>query len=170
MSKILWCCLLLVVVNAQARSLILYQNEDGTTFFSDKQIDGLKKVSEKEYRSEISDWYLDCNKDRFNGAKICTLSKDKVLVMLKDGDYAVLVGKRHFPRSKSAIKIDNNATIYGSEGISQSPNKVIEQLKRGKKVFTRYQEWPYEYNRDNEIDLRGFPEKFEEMLKLYKQL
>lgn len=170
MHKIFVCCLLLVVTNIHARSLVIYEDKDGTTYFSDKQIEGLKKVSEKEYKSEISGWYQVCNKDRFNGSKICTLSKDTVLVMLKDGDYAVSVGKRHYPRSKSAIKIDNNPTIYGYEGISEFPEKVIKQLKQGKKVFTRYQEWPYEHNRDDEVDLNGFSEKFEEMLKLYKQL
>lgn len=168
-------CFLLVAANTQARKLTVYQDEDGTTIFSGSEIknerlDGLAKILEKEYSSELSDWYPVCNKDRFNGSKICTLSKDTVLVMLRDGSYAVSVGKQHFPRSKSAIKIDNNATIYGDEGISQSPNKVIEQLKKGKKVFIRYQEWPYEYNRDSEIDLAGFSEKFEEMLELYRRL
>lgn len=175
MLKVLGCCLLLVAINTQARNLFAYTDEDGATIFSgtelkNERLEGLEKILEKEYQSEISDWYPVCNKDRFNGSKSCTLSKDTVLVMLKDGTYAVPVGKRHYPRSKSAIKIDNHATIYGYEGISESPKKVIEQLKQGKKVFTRYQEWPYQHNRDSEIDLTSFPEKFEEMLELYRRL
>lgn len=137
---------------------------------SNQRLEKLQKLLEESSESELNDWYPVCNKDRFNGSKICTLSKDPLLVMLKDGTYAVSVGKHHYPKSKSAIKIDNNATIYGYEGISESPKKVIEQLKKGKKVFTRYQEWPYRQNLDREIDLTGFPGKFEEMLELYRQL
>ena len=46
----------------------------------------------------------------------------------------------------------------------------VALVKQGKKVFTRYQEWPYQHNRDSEIDLTSFPEKFEEMLELYRRL
>lgn len=159
MNKFLMAHLMLISIN-------LYASDEPRN----ERLEGLQKILEEGSDSELSDWYPVCNKDRFNGSKICTISKDTVLVTLKDGSYAVSVGKLHFPRSKSAIKIDNNATIYGYEGISQSPNKVIEQLKKGKKVFIRYQEWPYEHNRDSEIDLTGFPEKFEEMLELYRRL
>ncbi|MCU4378846.1 hypothetical protein [Acinetobacter haemolyticus] len=170
MNKILWFCLLLAAINTNARTLTQYQDDDGSMIFSGKKIEGLEKVSEKKYDTKLKDWNLVCDKDRFNGSKSCMLSKDTVLIMLRDGKYAVSVGKRHVPRSQSAIKIDNNATIYGKEGISESPEKVIKQLNHGSKVFTRYQEWPYKHNRDDEVDLTGFPEKFEEMLELYKQL
>lgn len=159
MNKFLIASLMLISINLHASDEP--RNE---------RLEGLKKLLEEGSVSEFNDWYPVCNKDRFNGSKSCTLSKDTVLIMLKDGTYAVSVGKRHYPRSKSAIKIDNNATIYGYEGILESPKKVIEQLKQGKKVFTRYQEWPYQHNRDSEINLTGFPEKFEEMLELYRRL
>lgn len=159
MNKFLMASLMLISFN-------LYASDESRN----ERLEGLQKLLEEGSESEFMDWYPVCNKDRFNGSKTCTLSKDTVLVMLKDGTYAVSVGKRHYPRSKSAIKIDNHATIYGYEGILESPKKVIEQLKQGKKVFTRYQEWPYQHNRDSEIDLTGFPEKFEEMLELYRRL
>lgn len=137
---------------------------------STERIEELTKIFEGSPYSDLKDWYFVCERDKFNNSRICTLSKDDVMVMVRDGKYSVLVGGNHFPRSKSAIKIDNNATIYGDEGISQTPKKVIEQLKQGKKVFTRYQEWPYQFNRDGETDLTGFSEEFEKMLEQYNQL
>jgi hypothetical protein len=48
------------------------------------------------------------------------------------------VGRDHYPRSQSAIKIDSNTPIYGYEGSSSTPQKAIEQMKRGKVAYTRY--------------------------------
>ncbi len=92
------------------------------------------------------------------------------MVTIINGRYGVYVGRKHFPRTQSAIKIDENAPIYGYEGISNTPQKAIEQMKNGKVAYTRYKEWPYEYNRDGEVDLVGFKEAFNQMLEEYKKL
>lgn len=84
--------------------------------------------------------------------------------------HSVYVGRDHYPRSQSAIKVDSNAPIYGYEGSSDTPKKVIEQMKKGKGAYTRYREWPYDYNQDGEVDLTGFAEKYNEMLEKYREL
>lgn len=117
-------------------------------------------------------WRYSCDKDRFNGVKSCYLTKmnSDVMVGIYNGQSTVYVGQDHYPGKKSAIKIDNNETIYGFEGTSQNPKKVIEQMKNGKVAYTRYVEWPYEYNHDYHVDLTGFAEKYDEMLEAYKKL
>lgn len=131
-------------------------------------------LNKKTYVPEWSplDWNANCSKDKFSGKKACSLSKahSNVMVSIIDGAYSVYIGRDHFPRSQSAIKIDENKPVYGYEGTSQTPQKVIEQMKNGKVAYTRYKEWPYEYNRDGETDLTGFTEKFNEMLEEYKKL
>ncbi|MEN3980624.1 hypothetical protein [Acinetobacter sp. CWB-B33] len=119
-----------------------------------------------------SDWDYNCSKDKFNGQKSCSLNKSnsKIMVSIFDGRYSVYIGRNHFPHTQSAIKIDNNTPIYGYEGSSNTPQKVIEQMKKGKVAYTRYKEWPYEYNQDGETDLTGFSEKYNEMLEGYKKL
>lgn len=118
------------------------------------------------------EWNYICSKDKFNGKKSCSLNKaySNVMVSIFDDRYSVYVGRNHFPRSQSAIKIDDNTPTYGHEGLSNTPKNVIEQMKKGKVAYTRYKEWPYEYNQDGETDLTGFAEKYNEMLDEYKKL
>lgn len=132
----------------------------------------LKELNISLDKDFLTKWNVDCRRDRFNETKKCTLSKysGDLLIMNINGSYYIYVGSNHYPRSQSALKIDNNPTMYGYEGVIKNPIKVIEQLKSGKVAYTRYSKWPYESNLDGEVDLSGFSEKFEEMLKLYKQL
>ena len=92
------------------------------------------------------------------------------MVGIYNGQHSVYVGRDHYPRSQSVIKIDSNTPIYGYEGSSSTPQKAIEQMKRGKVAYTRYKEWPYDYNQDGEVDLTGFTEKYNEMMEEYKKL
>jgi hypothetical protein len=117
-----------------------------------------------------SQWTSTCKKDRFDGSKMCFMSSRDLMVGILNGAYTVYVGGDHYPNTSSAIKIDNNETIYGYEGHSRTPAKVIEQMKKGKVAYTRYKKWPYEYNRDSEVDLAGFTIKFNELSKRYRNL
>lgn len=117
-------------------------------------------------------WDVSCKKDAFEGKKICSVSKNGLMVLLIDGRFAVGVGRHHYPRSSSAIKIDDNVSYSGKEGIINPlySNLIIKQMKDGKRAAIRYREWPYDYNKDSEVDLTGFTKKFNEMLDWYKKL
>lgn len=133
----------------------------------------LSKTFSAEVLPEVevgSQWYSSCNKDRFDGSKVCVMSSGDVMVGIINGNYGVYVGGDHYPNTPSAIKIDNNPAIYGFEGHSRSPLVVIEQMKRGRVAYTRYKKWPYEYNKDGEVDLSGFTFKFNELIRRYKSL
>ncbi|MCL6238776.1 hypothetical protein M5F66_10620 [Acinetobacter sp. ANC 5033] len=133
------------------------------------------KVEKKTYYPEDgfeTKWNVHCSKDRFNGLKSCSISTyaSDVFVYFSKGQYSILIGRNHYPRTSSAIKIDDNAAIYGYEGISETPLKVLKQMMNGKIAYTRYKEWPYEYNKDNEVKLDGFSEAIEKMKTEYKNL
>ena len=117
-------------------------------------------------------WSYSCKKDKFNGSKSCYLHRanSDLMVGIYNGQHSVYVGRDHYPRSQSVIKIDSNTPIYGYEGSSSTPQKAIEQMKRGKIAYTRYKEWPYDYHQDGEVDLTGFTEKYNEMMEEYKKL
>lgn len=161
-----------------AREIYAIKDKDGGTILSlmEDTTSGYKHLTidkEKYMKApKPEEWSINCSRDRFNGQKICSLYRpySDLMVNIIDGYYSVYVGGSHFPRSQSAIKIDENKPVYGYEGTSQTPQKVIEQMKNGKVAYTRYKEWPYEYNRDGETDLTGFTEKFNEMLEEYKKL
>lgn len=125
---------------------------------------------------EINDilfgWDVSCKKDVFNGSKVCSVSRDGLMVLYINGVYAVSVGRNHYPGTGSAIKVDDNVHYTGKEGIINPmySNLIIKQMREGKKAVIRYREWPYDYNRDSEVDLTGFTKKLNEMLEWYKKL
>lgn len=175
MKKIILLFAYLLSFNAFAQDIYAHKAKDGSTILSIKKDESIDYVEVKKIHiddSDITGWKVNCSKDRFNGTKSCSLNKPyrDLMVTLIDGSYGVYVGGNHFPNTTSAIKVDNNPTIYGYEGVSKTPLKVIEQMKRGKVAYTRYKEWPYEYNKDGEVELDGFAKKFEEMTSQYKEL
>lgn len=128
--------------------------------------------AEKKYQQEIKEWNISCRVDRFEGTKICSMNQryGDIMVAIINGYHNVYVGRDHYPGTLSAVKIDGNKPFYGKEGMIQNPKLVIEQMKRGKVAYTRYKEWPYEYNKDNQSDLSGFTLKWVEMQNRYKKL
>lgn len=157
-----------------SKNIYVYEDKNGSTLLTAKESNNPELIKTRTIAVEnnILDWQVNCTKDRFNGVKSCSLNKPyrDVMVTLIDGRYGVYIGRGHFPRTSSAIKIDENAPISGYEGVSKTPMKVIEQMKKGKIAYTRYKEWPYEYNKDGEVELEGFAKKFEEMKLQYKSL
>lgn len=113
---------------------------------------------------------IKCQKDRFNGSKFCAMSKNSLLVSIYNGHPSILVGSEHFPRKSTAIKIDGGKTFYGSEGSFDNQRTIIDLLSKGKIVYTRYVQWPYEYNVDDEISLDGFNEAYKELKRRYSEL
>lgn len=156
------------------RAIHVYKDSDGSVLLSAREVSdsNLTHVKSTHYPLEGGAWQVSCSKDKFNGSKKCSLYKNHSNLMVNyiNGKPSVYVGRNHYPRTKSAIKIDGNQTIYGYEGLSQIPQKVVEQMKKGKIAHTRYHEWPYEYNKDGEVDLTGFTEKYDEMMKQYQAL
>jgi hypothetical protein len=122
------------------------------------------------YRWEPKTWVVNCEKKKFDHMKICDMHEGDLWVFLINGRYSVSIGSNHYPRSKGGLRIDNSSAIYGYEGDLPKPLSIIERLKKGKIAYTRYQEWPYEYNKDGEVSLKDFTKQFNEMLKQYKNL
>ena len=122
------------------------------------------------YRWEPKTWVVNCEKKKFDHMKICDMHEGDLWVFLINGRYSVSVGSDHYPGSKGGLRIDNSSAIYGYEGELPKPLSIIERLKKGKIAYTRYQEWPYEYNKDGEVSLKNFTKQFNEMLKQYKNL
>lgn len=147
-------------------------DQDSLEKISESKIVELKYTDpiELEKQTAVVKWDISCKKDRFNGVKSCFMNLNDVMVGIINGRYSVYIGSNHYPGSLSAIKVDSSETIYGYEGLINKPIVVIEQMKKGKIAYTRYKKWPYDLNRDNEVDLSGFTQQFIEMLKRYKSL
>lgn len=141
---------------------------------SDKLDEKLKQVKVISYpESELykDGWrFIKCEKDRFNGTKFCGMENKDLLVSIHNGKFGILIGSNHYPRSRSALKIDNGKTYYGYEGEFKNEAIFLNLLLNGKTAYTRYMGWPYQLNIDNEISLDGFSEAYQDLKNRYSKL
>lgn len=160
----------------EKEQIILLNAEEGLTLPRQdteyKHLKMKKKTYYPDYDELFNPWYIHCELKKFDNTKICsmTIQFDALKIYLINGKYSVTVGSNHYPRSQGGLRIDNSSAIYGYEGELPKPLSIIENLKKGKVAYTRYQEWPYQRNIDSEISLDGFTDRFNEMLKRYKEL
>lgn len=172
-----------------SKNIYVYEDTDGTLLSSkypDRTPDPVKYKRQitkdedgtfviKEKNPIVSTYYADLNKwenagckvDRFDGKKTCEVRNDRLYVVNLSGKNIVMIIGADFPNKQSAIKIDNNPTIYGTEGQFKNNQNIIKQLLKGNKVYLRYVQWPYLHNQDLEIDLFGFKQAYEEMMREY---
>lgn len=110
-----------------------------------------------------NNWRVACKKDAIDDSKYCYMSfHDLTVWKFSSGGYRVSVGGETYPGSEVAVRIDGAPAITGSKEIFGGPNadKIIEGLKAGKQVTTRYVRWPAGTNKDDTFQLVGFNEAF----------
>ncbi|MCJ7662980.1 MAG: hypothetical protein MUO24_01930 [Desulfobacterales bacterium] len=121
-----------------------------------------------------TNWSTQCKLDEMDDTHWCSLNKGDLRVGIwKDGTLFVSVGSSHYPNSKIAVRVDKNKPISASEksGFTKAQSEaIIEELMKGNSVLTRYQEWPYQSNKDKSVDLFGFPQAWEILQKIYKSV
>lgn len=113
----------------------------------------------------LTNWSTGCKVDGMEDTHWCYIrKKDFMAGVHKNGSSFIVIGRDHFPKSKVAIRIDQQTPISANseDGFTREQvNQIIEQLKTGGKALTRYQEWPYEKSKDYALDLYGFAEAWE---------
>lgn len=152
------------------------RRESEGSLLSENTIDNNQTIKSREQAVDLQDislkpiWFINCKRNVFDDSKICYLKGNDLWIFLINGKYSVVVGSDHYPKTRAGLRIDNNKPVYGYEGDFSNSTVLINQFKKGKFAYTRYQEWPYLYQIDKKTDLEGFNEKFNEMLKRYKTL
>lgn len=148
--------------------------DDSYECFKENNPDDKSVISKKtDYSASLRDWDISCRKDKIDNKKICSMWRDGLTVMMINNRYIIGVGKGDsYPGSNSAIKVDDNIAYFGRERMINliSTNAIIQQLKKGRTAVIRYREWPYDYDKSNEVDLNGFTKKLNEMTDSYNKL
>ncbi|WP_162887109.1 hypothetical protein [Pseudomonas syringae] len=120
----------------------------------------------------LVNWDTACKTDGMDDKRWCYISKkDLTIGIWKDGSTFISIGHDHFPSSQIAIRIDQSPPLTAPEKTgfdSKQVGEILSSLKKGQKVLTRYQEWPYERNKDVTIDLYGFNEAWTIINKIYQ--
>lgn len=125
--------------------------------------------------TEFGNWSTICKRDKIDDTYFCSLQKeDLVITILKNDVIIVTVGSNHYPDSEIAVRVDKNkpfATSSKEVGFSKKQSaQIIEQLKKGKSVTTRYKKWPSPESRDSTIDLFGFNQAYHIVQEIYKAI
>ena len=119
-----------------------------------------------------TNWSTRCKRDEMDDTHWCALDRGDLRIGIwKDGTPFVSIGNSHYPNSDIAIRVDKNKPITASEKIgftSAQSLETIDQLKKGNSVLTRYQEWPYQSNKDKSLELFGFPQAWEILQKIHE--
>lgn len=119
-----------------------------------------------------TNWSTRCKRDEMDDTHWCALDRGDLRIGIwKDGTPFVSIGNSHYPNSDIAIRVDKNKPITASEKIgftSAQSIEIIDQLKKGNSVLTRYQEWPYQSNKDKSLELFGFPQAWEILQKIHE--
>lgn len=127
-----------------------------------------------DYDNRDKNWHIVCKIDKMDDSRWCYLSReDLILGIWKDGSYYVSVGYNHQPGSKISVRVDKNEPISAleSKGFSSlQARKIIEQLKSGNTVLTRYQKWQYKADCDKSFTPDRFSEAWELLQVIYNSV
>ena len=116
-------------------------------------------------------WYFArCDKDHFNADKKCSMIHNGIIVLILNNKTFIMIGGNHFPHTQSAIKVDDNQTEYGKEGIFKNNNLILSQMLKGQRLAFRFVEWPRNYNVDETIELKGFTDAYHKLKLDYQNI
>lgn len=135
---------------------------DGSGAFESAKGRGL----EPRAGERVDNWRVSCDKDVIDDSKTCYLSRGDALfvIMRGGGDVLVSVGTSNDPGSSIAIRVDGKPAYLAAEKTGFTGVKaieVIEAIRNGKSVVTRYSKFPGGGKVDTFFDTYGFAEAIE---------
>lgn len=102
-------------------------------------------------------WTIGCFSDKMDDKRKCTIKNNNLFISYGDGTTPLHVCIRYhdFPGKTGAIRLDSNAPIAtGKEGCVPG-NAIASSLWKAKQIRLRGVHWPYNSNRDADVNPRG---------------
>lgn len=115
-------------------------------------------------------WRIKCWVRVFEDTKICVMQKNYLTIMRLNDTYSVSIGGKHQKNSMTKIRIDEGEVIGAREGLYRDAMPVIDQMKRGYHLFTRYTSQDKGTNVESKVSLMGFTEAFNDMQMQYRKI
>ncbi|GAB1837405.1 hypothetical protein MyNCGM121_41850 [Achromobacter xylosoxidans] len=110
-------------------------------------------------RARPSNWSLSCKQDPMNDRRSCSAERgDLFLYYSGGGTYFVGISGSKYPGSSISVRVDDGKVISASEsnGFSAAQSKaILNSIKPGSKLATRYVDWPYQTNEDTVSNVYG---------------
>jgi hypothetical protein len=102
-------------------------------------------------------WDISCRRDKMTSARSCTIYREDLWVgVYGNGRMTFSVGDEHFPGSQTSIKIGSRRFDTGQrDGYFGNAPQLVQLMKNGTPVVTRYMKWPYREWIDQEFVAHG---------------
>lgn len=108
-------------------------------------------------------WVVNCESDAITDQRVCTIRRDGIFIYWS-GEYRIMTTGDIYPLSTMSFRVDSNQAFSANEdrGLSASDSRrLVDQIKSGSEVTTRYKQWPYGTNVDTTFPTTGFAEAIE---------
>lgn len=109
-----------------------------------------------------TNWSVRCDKDAMSEKVSCyAVTRDFGVFVNTDGTEQILIGVDHYPGSTVAIRVGSAAPVEAGAKTQFDPQQskaLLDRMKNGTQVVTRYQEWPRKFNKDQAFTLYGVEE------------
>lgn len=118
-------------------------------------------------------WYVSCSRDRITDEKNCILGKyEMAFIRSSKTGWIFSVSKETKKLNLAAyqyIRIDKSPALKSKTFFKGQPTlNIIEQMKKGRTVYTRFYEWSDEY--EEIIPLKGFSIAYNTLNIMYSKL
>lgn len=122
---------------------------------------------------EASAWSIGCKVDAMSDNKSCNMSNGSLFIYRDKTGWSVFVSGDHFPGTGSMIRINGGKPITTSDDDGMFSHaasaRIVEQLKNGAEVATRYTNWPYNTYTDGTVNTEAVETAFAYLDLIYKK-
>ena len=118
--------------------------------------------NELKSTERATNWSVKCDKDVMTEKVSCyAITRSFGIFAYPDGSELIALGVNHYPGSKVAVKVGAAAPVEADSRIqfdSKQSRALLDRMKNGTQIVTRYQEWPHKRNTDQVFTLFGVEE------------
>ena len=133
-----------------------------------KQTTRTPEQTEKNLLGRAS-WNIQCRVNVFEDSKVCIMKKNHIIVMRLNNDYSVSIGDNHQTNTLADARVDSQDVIQAREGLYRNADNLIDQMKKGSYLFTRYKRNGDKDYTEAKTSLVGFTAAFQDLQTQFTQ-
>lgn len=114
-------------------------------------------------------WKIQCRVNVFEDSKVCIMKKGDIIVMRLNNEYSVSIGESHQNNAMVEARVDKQSTLQAREGLYRDASRLIDQMKRGSYIFTRYKKSSEKDYIESKTSLVGFTSAFQDLQLQFNQ-
>ena len=132
----------------------------------------IQAAKDADLESFSDNWSMTCKIDKIDDEPLCYVQRKDVVVVRSPRGSTVTIGGENYPGSDVSVRIDDRPPLRAAAPafVGAAADRVVSQMRTGKRMITRYQKWPYKSYLDDEWSLYGAPEALELLERAFTSL